>query len=495
MADIWDLKAPELGEAFAQKKGALSPEAIKAAQDQYQGIEGYRRMHQELTQSLYNEMPELQGVLELVDFSADPDEEIQRVAANLNLPLEQVVKRIGLKNEKGEITDIIPGRASIIETDDGRYVCIARGLGLDKNHPDLDFNAIEVAASVNIHEIFHCLDEHLKTKITNPSSDRVSSDARQRAVEQFADIGRYALRLNNGDTLEDLEKRITYNDLFMPFDWRKDFAYDNGLTLRTLHSQYQQPTTDLTSFYMKHWKATLQQADELRSQASNLNTDHVLRDLAQAVILETVVKHKAGEFLSSPQGSDAVWQAKGKTSAERVLIEAFASMDYKGIKEGSFEFDGLPEEDQAGYRAAFKLHDDLKIWIENHRQLVPAADRILDSQARLQNGHSLPFKPVTDKEQTGLQLIGEAALYLQREPDNPLAEDILKELTFWLFISDAELEEWANYLQVESDLENNPDFAKHLASGGSITDYYEGNIAPINRPVPPPQPLDLPSPK
>ncbi len=477
MADTWDSELPKLGDIFAQNKGTLSPTAIKAAQDQYQGIEGYRRMHRELTQSLYDEMPEMRGRLEIVDHSRPPQEEIQRIAKSLNISSEKVTEIIGAKNKEEKYTGKIKTLTSEgAYLDDGSYICIASDLPLYKK--DLSFSEIKTYARFKIHETMHCLDEAFYTPQNGEKSIYAQYGHSRaysilRAWEMFADTGAQSLMLKNGDSAESTLELITDYDLQKPilyYDEPNDeraLRYDNGNVLRALlHTE--QGGAGLTGFYMKGWKEAAEQADHLRKQTSNLESQNIARDIVQNRILVFVYKRLASNSMADIQDDEKHWKSAGYDDLEEAFNTHFTEGFFVKYKNGEFKND--PQANRI-LEAALKVHGEFTKWLEENADMIPGSERILAGQKRVLNGYEGDVDlSIKDKPLSALQILGYAALKMYEQPDSLLAKEVFEAAmnSIRYFTMDSE-DLWLDNLEATRErLTSDPNAARRLIKGESF---------------------------
>ena len=456
----------------AERLAAQEPEKLRAL---YEGARGYQLMHSELRQSLFDEMPEMKGVIEIVDHSANPEEEVKRIAASLNAPIEVVSYGLLDKDDDG---NVIPktGEARPVHLPDGKYICTANAWGFTKKEAaSYSFEEIKTHARIKIHETFHCLDD------MNQSADKPKTHPQfmghgyytfRRASEMFADVGAQALMLNNGDTSEITKELITGYDFDAPFREQEKIAYDNGPVLRSLLKQYDGEGGGLTSFYMKGWKKTLEQVASLRNDAGTMAFEPYLRDQMQGRMLRTIYEDLRERVKREGLVNDEpFWQKIGFENIDKAIETFFDDLDFVGIKEGKYQND--PPEFQRMYKAIQQIHPEFGSWIAENKDMLPAAERMLAAQKRINAGYQGPLEDVGDKNMTPSQMLGVTAQYLHLNNADPLAQKMFDGV-FTLYKSGYDDQDWYERYKehLKQDLKDNPAFAKALADGKSIQDCY-----------------------
>ncbi len=99
---------------------------IRNPDDIYRGKAGYQQMLGEIRESLYEEIPEARGSIEIFDHVADPDQEIERIAQSLRISKEELQISLGFETYD-ELKDGLNGQMLHSHMDDGRYIAIAAG--------------------------------------------------------------------------------------------------------------------------------------------------------------------------------------------------------------------------------------------------------------------------------------------------------------------------------------------------------------------------------
>jgi len=152
-----------MGESYHSETEALTAqenaaETLSKKQAKHEGFEGYQKMLTELRESLYTEIPEAKGKVEIFDFSNNPIAEIERIEESLQLG-DNGLDRV-LSNVDRDI-NTIAGKAYPDVNNDNDSICIAAAWNpqniVDSGY-DLNFNTIKTLARINIHEVMHCLD-------------------------------------------------------------------------------------------------------------------------------------------------------------------------------------------------------------------------------------------------------------------------------------------------------------------------------------------------
>ena len=464
-----------------------------APQD-YEGVAGYQRMLEEIRNSLYEEMPEMRGKVEIVDHTADTQAEIMRIAENLGVMPARVDDMIGpLEGEKGlESGFAMPTH---IGKEDS-YVCIASGWSPE--NVELTPENINALASVTVHEIFHCLDPMSRSakpneEFANYHSENATLGLDSRASELFADVGREALFANNGGDLGSIRELATNYDFGKPgsssggLTDMPGIAYDNGPTLRKLLDQYSAGGDDIANYHFDHWGATIDQVKELRQNAPNLDVETYYRDMVQAEILASVKKHVIEEAAAKLQNDKEFWRDQGVKDLTDQIDYAFDTLDYVGIKNG--DYDHLEPEFQRYFDATIEARNAYIEWIQEHSEMIPASQRIVAADARIRNGHTEePLPEIQDGDLSKTQIFGHAARYYQNNPDDPLANPVLENAFKVLinnrpFLQDQMADDYVWLEQVKDEVKTSKSLADALIEGKTINDCFEAVKVPGHKDI------------
>lgn len=260
-----------MGESYHSETEALTgqenvAETLSEKQAKYEGFEGYQKMLTELRESLYTEIPEAKGKVEIFDFSNDPIAEIERIEESLQLG-DNGLDRV-LSNVDRDI-NTIAGKAYPDVNNDNDSICIAAAWNpqniIDSGY-DLNFNTIKTLARINIHEVMHCLDDLVYNDEGYEQGWIVDAVRYGADIERFAEIGTQSLMLYNGDT------EVSTNNLISSYDYGmlfRDDSYGLSYDVGDYLAQVLETTTSgegLDSFYMTGWKEILKQTAEIRNE-------------------------------------------------------------------------------------------------------------------------------------------------------------------------------------------------------------------------------------
>lgn len=232
----------------------------------YVGKAGYELMLSEIRESLYEQIPDARGSIEIFNHVADPDTEVQRIASSLRLSTEDLYKAFDYDDYDSFKSDL-NGQMIHTTLDDGRYIAISAAWDPDYRYSDLDditFDDIHTYARIITHETLHALDPYIQehdAEYHGPNGWIIAGLTNSRAHEMFADVGAQDLLLRNGDTPEATQGLIVSYD--SEASTRENPRYDNGPFIQAVLDDHPQGK-GLTSFRLEGWEETIHKVSALR---------------------------------------------------------------------------------------------------------------------------------------------------------------------------------------------------------------------------------------
>lgn len=351
---------------------------VKQAQENYAGADGYNRMLSEIRTSLYSEIPEARGSIEIFDHLADRDEEINRIASSLNMTVERLHTSLGYDDYE-EFKDIMQGKMIHTHLDDGRYIAIATAWDPDMHGQDTEsmtYDDIKIHARIIAHETLHALDPRIQegqSAFYGSEGWVITQFANARSAEMFADVGAQDLMLRNGDTTESTQSLIVSYDT--DASYRDIPRYDNGPFLQKLLDDY--PSNHgLHNFKFEGWRETIDKISDMRESGEpEISIDWATRIYPQTIVLQNV-KDRVLENLENklePVKQDLMEQHS--IDDFRGYLESwFNDMDFKGWRDG--KYDGrFSEEQNALLEGVYIAKNQMADWLEDNKECFPDAGR------------------------------------------------------------------------------------------------------------------------
>ncbi|MCB1680422.1 MAG: hypothetical protein H6858_05490 [Rhodospirillales bacterium] len=371
--------------------GAATPEN---PEDIYRGRAGYHRMLNEIRESLYAEMPEMRGSVEIFDHLADPDQEIRRIARSFDMSVKDLQKALGYDNYDKFKQDL-NGHSLSTTLPDGRFIAIAAAWDPDnqgKDPDDMTFEDIHRYARIIVHETMHGLDPRIRAdEKLGPNGWIIGSHANSRSAEMFADIGAQDLMLRNGDTpVSTFNLMVTYDGeapFAAPFSHRlfdsTNTRYDNGPFMQQLLNDYQgdRAGEGLQDFRFHGWRQTVEKVGTMRSSGNpELSIDSTLRNYAQTPAFQEIYRSKITELETRLQPiKNAILEQTGFENLHDFLEYYMDDMNFRGWHDGSVNRADLPAELTTALQAVYDAKIELGVWMEQNRDRFHDAARVAEA--------------------------------------------------------------------------------------------------------------------
>lgn len=260
----------------------------------YEGPSGYRRMMSEVRNSLFVEMPELKGRMEIFDWSnpGGKKAEYERIAGSLGTTFEKLEKANRDQSGKGLLEDetLDAGGIAMQYKIDGKTVALSYGSKIFAEGFTKD--TVREASRQLVHETFHGIDIVLVRPEIEASAMPADINAYSRAREHFAEIGSTDLLIRNGkrnDIIQSIAGSYQMRQGQTSEDpYRKADIYDNAdgfRMLQHLHRNDPDPQSK-QDFNLKGWRDSAHRAEQIRQIMPNLSQASVNMDIAQNSALE-----------------------------------------------------------------------------------------------------------------------------------------------------------------------------------------------------------------
>ncbi len=372
--------APQEYQGFSHEfhTSAWVPEIV------YRGKEGYDRMINEISESLYKEIPDAKGSIEIFNHLANPDEELQRIAESLNTNVLDLCEACGFAN-MGIFMQNTRGHSLSGRLENGRYVAISAGWDPDdhfKNLDDIKFEDVEKFARIITHETLHCLDPWIQEGGTQFGDFGwiLAARAHSRGVEMLADTGAQDLFLRNGASHEATDKlRIKYDSTGM---FRKGInddngpCYDNGPFFQRLLDE--QPSgPGINNFRFKGWKETLDKMQDWRAngppEISMESTIITYNQSIALIVYRDQILEKLEEKISPH--AEKVAQEVGYNNIHYFVDSMLDDMDFRAWKNGDYDNAITDPDLRDVYQAIYDAKVEMGNWMEENKALFPDAAR------------------------------------------------------------------------------------------------------------------------
>lgn len=354
----------------------------------YRGREGYNRMLSEIRESLYAQIPEARGSVEIFDHLADPDREIARIARAFGASVEDLHKTMGY-DKYDDFKAALGGRMIDAHLPDGGYLAIAAAWdpNNDPGGPEnLTFPDIQRHARIIIHETLHGLDPRLRSgQELGPSGWVIGAMANTRSAEMFADVGAQNLLLRNGDLAEHTRQLMIKYDSTAAFGapFSDDIfgttltRYDNGPFMQQLLNEYP-AGRGLQSFRLEGWRETIDKVAAMRETGNpEISIDGMIRDYAQNQSFQAVYRTKIEELEAKLEPlRETLLKDSGFDNLRDFSEYWLDNMNFRGWHNGAIDRDRLSPEMRTALKAVYDAKIELCAWMENNRELFPDAARV-----------------------------------------------------------------------------------------------------------------------
>lgn len=397
----------------------------------YRGREGYNRMLSEIRESLYAQIPEARGSVEIFDHLADPDREIARIARTFGMSVEDLHKAMGY-NDYEEFKKELGGQMIDAHLPDGRYIAISAAWDPDNDHggaENMSFPDIQRHARIIIHEALHGLDPQLRSgQRPGEAGWVIGAMLNTRSAEMFADIGAQNLLLRNGDRAENTQRLMTNYDTAAAFGspYSTDiFAgaltrYDNGPYMQQLLNEYPDGR-GLRNFRLEGWRETIDKVAELRATGNpEISIDGMIRNYAQTQSFQSVYRVKIEELEAKLEPMREALLKDTSFDNLRDFAEYYLDdMNFRAWHDGSMNRENFSPEFRTALKAVYDAKIELCAWMENNRDLFPDAARVA-SATRYMVGYSnthVSTPPPTTAELTNDMLMARNWLRLKETGD------------------------------------------------------------------------------
>ena len=375
--------------------------------DEYRGLEGYKRMREEVMESLLAEYPELRGKMEVYDLTAQDQKAEQRRVENF----------LGLS--KGSLNQPIQGEARYfpvaggnpLNKDDLRIV-IGNLPPEDNNWDSLKPNDINFLAWHLTHELFHGVDmlKHgIVDRSTALSDIGMSNSVDYKWFESLADAGRLSLFKRNFGDKPDSEKNLKNFIIGNNFDHglngklasesdagtvlsdqlalSESPKYDNGELLARISAQTP-IERKANSYRLEGWQRSFDQITTARENWMMLATENSSVQVASTILMSDLAKKAQAEASQQLSVHADYLKQVYKVSPEVAVEALFLSNGKPRMIEGS------QEETNTSIRKTITAAQEKFIGTLREKQdIYPGAARIISSyEARLDPQKQLPIE-------------------------------------------------------------------------------------------------------
>lgn len=371
-----------MGQGGATGVTAENPEEI------YRGRAGYQRMLGEIRESLYAQIPEARGSVEIFDHLADPDREIERIARTFDLSVERLQQEMGYDKYEDFKKDL-NGHSLSATLPDGRFIAIAAAWDPDNRHKDpekMTFDDIHTYARIITHETLHGLDPRIRNNQKLGADGWIIGNyANSRSAEMFADVGAQDLMLRNGDLRTHTYRLMTQYDATAAFagPYSKEFfeadntRYDNGPFMQQLLDRHR-GGEGLQNFRFEGWRETIDEVSAMRESGNpELSIDSTLRNYAQTPALQQIYREKV-EALETKLAPvrDVVLKESGFENLREFIDYYMDDMNFQGWQDGTVDHSRFSPQMRTALQGIFDTKVELGDWLEQNRDRFQDAARI-----------------------------------------------------------------------------------------------------------------------
>ena len=353
--------------------GTRKPEEI------YVGKAGYELMLNEIRESLYEQIPEARGSIEIFNHVADPDTEIQRIASSLRLSTEDLYKAFDYDNYDS-FKEALHGQMIHTTLDDGRYIAISAAWDPDYRYDDLDkitYDDVHTYARIITHETLHALDPYIQkhdAEYHGPNGWIIAGLANSRAHEMFADVGAQEMMLRNGDTPDSTQRLILSYD--SEASTRTNARYDNGPFMQQVLDDHPSGK-GLTNFRFEGWQETIDKISAMRENGPpEISIASTLRSYPQTFAFR---EHRERTLEALIEATEPI---------KEQMIEEFGIIDYDKFVETLYDDmdfqrwinresdDAYSAPHRAFLEAVLEAKIDTAEWMEENKDIFPDAARV-----------------------------------------------------------------------------------------------------------------------
>ncbi len=348
-------------------------------QEIYVGRAGYARMLSEIRQSLYDQIPEAKGSIEIFDHLANPDQEIARIAQSFDISIKKLQEVMGY-DSYDEFRDDLGGKMLSAKLEDGRYIAIPAAWDPDKlleNPDNMTFDEVKTFARIIIHETLHALDPRVQEnggEYFGNSGWVIAGRANSKSTEMFADVGAQDLLLKNGDAPNKTFELMVGYDANANF--RNNPRYDNGAFMQQLIDEYPSGK-GISNFYIDGWKDTIEKIENMRSSGNpEISIAESARSYPQTFTFKEIKNRILDnlEIRLAPIKEDLATN-EGIENLRDEIEYWIDNMDFRGFKSGEYD-DKLSEPKKAMFNAIYDAKLELANWLEENKDLFPDAARV-----------------------------------------------------------------------------------------------------------------------
>jgi hypothetical protein len=452
----------------ATKGPTVDPEQI------YTGRNGYNLMMKQIRDSLFQELPELEGQIDIVDHLASGQAEQERIAAALDISTSYTGTLLDFSND--DDGNARGGIAVPTQLEDGRYICVASGWDPDtgSNPDDMTFDDIKTHARIILHEVSHCLDP-LHQNLQDKEYDALTLPMYFHSSEMFADSMAQGLLMENGESYKSTLAMAARYNVDAPSREKGGFyfGYDNGPELKILAEHYQdQPSEGLQNFNITGWADMLEKVEQIRDQSPNTGIHETLYSREQSYVLAEVESTVQQEAIAQHEGHRQDIEDAFNAPLEDVVKSFFNRFDFHAYDQGQFNdtHPGLNKLGEVLDTAKTTYHD----WLDERSDYIPAAERIIASfewQRAGSQADNIPDAFTSNTRPSFDQAIGLAALQYQKT-GSAIDQSFVRSLSYLHREEARALGKSADptALLVSQKIMESPEAASALADGAKIAD-------------------------
>ncbi|MGM0422002.1 MAG: hypothetical protein ACQEQL_02775 [Pseudomonadota bacterium] len=475
MPDTPDMaEEPIVVEAERPSDGGVAKGATLDPEQIYTGRNGYNLMMKQIRDSLFQELPELEGQIDIVDHLASGQAEQARIAAALDISNSYTGTLLDFSND--EEGNARAGIAVPTKLEDGRYICVASGWDPDtaSNPDDMTFDDIKTHARIILHEVSHCLDP-LKQEQQDKKYDALTLPMAFHESEMFADLMAQGLLMENGDSYESTLGLAAHYNVDAPSRDKGGFyfGYDNGPELMILAERYQDQSSEgLQNFNITGWAEMLETVEHIRDQSSNTGIHETLYSRRQAHVLAQMESTVQQDAIAQHESHRDDIEDAFKAPLEDVVERFFNRFDFHAYDQGAFN-DGHAGINKLG-EVLDTARDAYHDWLAERSDYVPAAERIIASfewQRAGSQADNIPDAFTSNTRPSFDQAIGLAALQYQKT-GSTIDLDFVRGLSY-LYKEEARVlgqTGGSTALLVSQQIMESPEAATALAEGAKLTD-------------------------
>lgn len=459
----------------------------------YRGREGYNRMLSEIRESLYAQIPEARGSVEIFDHLADPDREIARIARTFGMSVENLHKTMGY-DKYDDFKKALGGQMIDAHLPDGRYIAISAAWDPDNDRggsENMTFPDIQRHARIIVHEALHGLDPQLRSG-QEPGEQGwiIGAMLNSRSVEMFADIGAQNLFLRNGDRAENTQRLMTNYDAVAPFGapYSDDIfggamtRYDNGPYMQQLLKEYPDGR-GLQNFRLEGWQETIDKVGRMRATGNpEISIDGMIRNYAQTSTFQSLYRAKIEELEAKLEPfRETLLKDSGFDNLRDFAEYYLDDMNFRGWHDGSLNRDNLPPEYRTALKAVYDAKIEICAWMENNRDLFPDAARVA-SATRYLVGYSnthVSAAPPTTAELTNDMLMARNwlrfeetgdTLYRRAADDFSSSAEMAEYQAFERSGEEGKFNDYSRHEIMRQLFESNPELAQAVSRGVPLRD-------------------------